>query len=356
MSEFTNRYYPTLCIRRAEMKAMEMLPLLEKQSMLPVVLLAPWLNSIEFNNTHKIVEKSLQGIPLIADIDRHFQSKSDLPSREYFWSLLDGDHGAEKWMDLIAGHSNYIPTIQLQGVSSTGIAHQIARAKALGRGYVFRLEPAQLFLFDSVLHYITENPQDDILTIFDYGYADNSIELIEDISSYIRRLVDTNELAKFVVSGSNFPNVFSDFDDFSSSKNIAARGVFNELAKIFGNYQIFYGDWASTKPRRYDGGGSKPLPRIDFPTKSNWIIARSKEEGWSFKDAATRVTRLLEWESRPMVWGTGLIEKTAQGLPGGISTGPQAIAARVNIHLYLQNHYRDEGDVPPPQGEWIDPI
>ncbi|MBU6393699.1 MAG: hypothetical protein KGQ75_03900 [Sphingomonadales bacterium] len=111
MSQFTQRYYPTVCIRRAEMKAMEKLPETEKSKMLPVVLLAPWLNSIEFENTYKIVEKSIGTIPLIVDIDRYFVSSSDLPSRRFFRDLIDPEIGPLKWMDVVAAHENYIPCI-----------------------------------------------------------------------------------------------------------------------------------------------------------------------------------------------------------------------------------------------------
>ena len=99
------------------------------------------------------------------------------------------------------------------------------------------------------------------------------------------------------------------------------------------------------------------MPRIDFPTKDRWIISRSKEEEWDFEAAAKRVTRLPEWPDRPSVWGAGLIEKTAKGLPGGISTGPQAIAARVNIHLFVQNNFsvQNLGTINT-DGVWIDPI
>jgi hypothetical protein len=119
---------------------------------------------------------------------------------------------------------------------------------------------------------------------------------------------------------------------------------------------MYYGDWASAKPRRYDGFGSKPLDRIDFPTKSSWIIARSKEEEWDFVAAAQRVTRLPEWDDKPNVWGAKLIEKTARNLPGAITTGPQAIAARVNIHLFLQNNFSADVHRIPTTADWVDPI
>lgn len=356
MSEFYNRYYPTVCIRRAEMRAMAKLPLSEKSLMMPVVLLAPWLNSIKFENTHKIVSESIGNIPIIVDIDRYFQSSSDLESRTYFKELLSGDSGAIKWMDLVESNGNYIPTIQFKNVSDDGVINQIDRAKNIGRGFCFRIDPLNENEFLRIKEFISINSKDDIIIVRDFGYRDDYLSIASELSSQIRSLTSLSEDIKIVITGANFPNDFSEFDDFSTPKYISTRGVYSELSKLFGNYQIFYGDWASTKPRRYDGGGSRPLPRIDFPTKTNWIIARSKEEEWSFHEAALRVTRLPDWESRPMVWGTGMIEKTAKGLPGGISTGPEAIAARVNIHLYVQNHFADATPPPPPEGQWVDPI
>lgn len=74
MTQFTARYYPTLCIRRAEMRAMKFLPLSEKEKMLPIVLMAPWLNSISFDNTVSVVRECVGQIPLIADIDTYLKT------------------------------------------------------------------------------------------------------------------------------------------------------------------------------------------------------------------------------------------------------------------------------------------
>ena len=338
------------------MKALENLPSSEKMLMLPVVLLAPWLNSINFENTFNVLDRSLGELPIIVDLDRHFRSTSDLPSRVFFRELLDGDAGVEKWKKLVQEHEHFIPTILLNGVSDACVMEQIEWARQLGRGFVFRIELQLDPEISRYLKFISACLNDDILTIIDYGYREQTLELTSQLSEHLRNIVDLDANLKFVISGANFPNYFSDFDDFAQAKSIGSRLVYAELGRQFDNYQFFYGDWASTKPRRYDGGGSRPLPRIDFPTKNRWIIARSKDEEWTFQDAAIRITRLPEWQNRPSVWGAGLIEKTAEGLPGGISSGPLAIAARVNIHLFQQNHYSSDGTPPAPEGEWIDPI
>lgn len=335
---------------------MEKLPESEKTKMLPIVLLAPWLNSIEFENTYRIVEKCVGKGPIIVDIDRYYSSESLLPSRQFFRALLDPEVGPTHWMELIKSHENYVPCIQLTGISRQLIAKQIEIAKSLNRGFVFRVELEREYSTSDLISIVSENSNENCLIILDYGYSDQS-ELVEmRISNLMDRLIQISINLRFVISGSSFPNAFSEFDDFAGSKSISARLIYSNLSRKYGNYNFFYGDWASTKPRRYDGGGSKPLPRIDFPTSSRWIIARSKENEWDFQQAAEMITRLPEWQERPMVWGTGMIEKAARGLPGGISTGPQAIASRVNIHLYLQNNFGSATAQTGPQGKWIDPI
>jgi hypothetical protein len=338
------------------MRAIQHLPLEEKEKMLPIILLAPWLNSILFDNTVDIVRKCVGDIPVIADIDRYFISSSDLPSRQFWRKLLDPKEGHVAWINFLEENDKYIPTIQTLDRPVDQIKYQVDAARSLNRGMVFRFETERAYAYDDVMGLVADQIDDDTLFVFDAGYGDPTEfkELI--LSRLIDKLVDISDQARFVVSASSFPNDFSEFDDFSSSKSIGSRILYTNLARKYGNYNMYYGDWGSTKPRRYDGGGNKPLPRIDYPTKGRWIIARSKGEEWDFEEAAKRITRLAEWNDRPMVWGTGMIEKTAQGLPGGIATGPEAIASRVNIHLFLQNNFKSSEPPPPPQGKWVDPI
>jgi len=356
MTEFTKRYYPTVSIRRGEMRALEKLPRSVKAEMLPIALLAPWLNSIKFQNTFNILSKSVGDLPVIVDLDRYYQSASTLESRTYFWSLFDKEVGPANWMKLVEDQPNYIPCLQALGLSREKIEQQISWARQLGRGFCLRLEMERYIDFDDQIEIIESCVQDDFLIILDFGYSDFSGALKDAITDLLNRIYQVSADLKVTLCGSNFPNNFSDFDDFSQSQEISSRSFYNELGKIFGNYNFFYGDWASTKPRKYDGGGSKPLDRIDFPTATSWIIARSKEESWNLRDASERITRLPEWETRPKVWGTGMIEKTALGIPGGINTHPEAIAARINIHLFTQANYGGGNQDFRPKGKWKDPI
>ncbi|MEB3416847.1 hypothetical protein VCJ71_12315 [Alteriqipengyuania sp. WL0013] len=356
MTEFYERYYPTLCIRRAEMKAAEKLPPAEKAKFLPIVLLAPWLNSIKFENTFERIKISLGDIPMIVDLDRFYQSSSDLESRRYFRSLLLGDDSINRWIELIAAHQNYIPTVQMEGRTQDQIQQQIAAFSEMARGIVFRFElgrgvnPAQI---DSLLPGLDLNNS---LFVLDGGWTDYTLEMQSTLMSHVEHLTSLSDEVRIVVSTSNFPNNFGDLDNMAAV-NISSRKFYSEIRQTYGNYQVYYGDWASTKPRRYDGGGSKPLARIDYPLKDRWVISRSKEEEWDFIEAAKRVTRLPEWVDHPNVWGASMIEKTAKNLPGAISTGPQAIASRINIHLFMQNNYQvpDVQNIPT-ETPWNDPI
>lgn len=356
MSEFFDRYYPTLCVRRAEMTGMEKLPDVEKSKMLPIVLLAPWLNSIKFENTFDRVEQSIGNHKIIVDLDRYYQSDSTRESRVFFNSLLKGDDAHLRWIDLIQAHEHYIPCIQIYEQTVENVECQIDAFKELARGFVFRFETQRHYDFKNLESIIGRHLQEDMLFVFDTGWGEFSDTQIFQVTKLIEWLTHIQSELKFVISGSNFPNSFTDFENVGSL-NIGTRQLYEALSKQFDNYQMYYGDWASTKPRTYDGGGNAPIDRIDFPTKDRWIISRSKDEEWDFEDAAKRVVRLTEWEQRPHVWGTGMIEKTAKGLPGSISTGPQAIAARVNIHLFMQNNFTNDNIAQiNTDGQWVDPI
>ena len=215
--------------------------------MLPVVLLAPWLNSIEFDNTYQVVEKSVGSIPIIVDLDRYFVSSSDLPSRQFFRKLVDPEVGPLIWMELVESHVNYIPCIQMLGVSRTLISKQIEIATALNRGFVFRIELERGYNSEEICDIVSECADKDFLIIIDYGYSDNATISEFLVTSFAEKLLAISENFKFVVSGSSFPNEFSDFDDFSQSKTINSRVVYENLSKKYGNYSFFYGDWSSTK-------------------------------------------------------------------------------------------------------------
>lgn len=356
--EFRERYYPTLCVRRGEMIGLEHLPDAQKDEILPIIPLAPWLNSHRFENTFARIKKSFGERPLIADIDRYYQSDSQHQSRRFYRELLTGSEDASLWIETISERRNYIPVVQFEGQYQDSVETQINSFSALGRGYVFRFETQRNSSYLPILRRALLCDPDHILIIFDFGWAKNLNLALSEANGLLRQVYgeDRNEPHKVVISCSNFPSSFSEFDNFNSSLEIESRVLFDNIRERFSNYPVYYGDWASTKPRSYDGFGSSPLPRIDFPTRNRWIFSRSKVEEWDYQDAAERLSRLEEWNDRPDIWGSGMIERTALGLPNSISTGPQNIAARINLHLFMQNNYRRDPRPAPVHQAWNDPI
>ena len=213
MTEFFDRYYPTLCVRRAEMMGMEKLPDLEKDKMLPTVLLAPWLNSIKFQNTFDRISKSVGDRKIIVDLDRYYQSSSFLESRVYFNSLISAGDRHQKWIDLINDHENYIPCVQIFDQTAENIKIQVDFFKTLGRGFVFRFETQRNYNYSYISEILSENMHEDILVIFDTGWQDFSDLQIMRVSNSIEWLTTTNSGSKFVITGSNFPNSFTDYEN-----------------------------------------------------------------------------------------------------------------------------------------------
>ena len=82
---------------------------------------------------------------------------------------------------------------------------------------------------------------------------------------------------------------------------------------------------------------SRPLPRIDYPTRDSWIIARNKEEAWHYNDAANEIVNHKDhWDGNLQIWGEDMIRDTMNSSKFGVNTPQKNVAARVNIHLHLQ--------------------
>lgn len=360
MTAFPPKYYPTLCIRRGEMVGLEHLDEETKDLLLPIILFSPWMGSHQLANSHQRIERAFGNRDIILDLDRHYSSRSNVQSRLDFRALVSGDDSHLRWVDLIASHENYIPTVQIVGNTEDQISHQLSAFSEMGRGVVLRANLSnthELARLDYSLGYYIDRDETDLLVVLDVNYqADTTVSAVS-AAGVIDRVLETAPFAKFVVTEPNFPNSFGDFDP-EGRLPIASVQVHQALPERFSNYPIYYGDWASTKPRYLDqgGGGVSPIPHIELPTDDSWLIFRSSREDMSYAQVARRIILTEEWADRPFTWGTGMIERAA-GDGGGISTGPDAIAARVNIHLFMQAH-RDNPERRQQviTTDWIDPI
>jgi hypothetical protein len=131
--------------------------------------------------------------------------------------------------------------------------------------------------------------------------------------------------------------MFVDFSgDRPSSVSFTNRLLVEQIARASNRQRVIYGDWGSTRPRHESGFANRPLDRIDYPTNGAWLIARNKERGWTFRDAALAIESSPAWDGTLGIWGEEMIHNTTINQALGIDTPQKNVASRVNIHLYRQ--------------------
>lgn len=341
---FDDAYYPSLIVRPAEMQALEELPESEKDSIFPILQICPWASSNSFENTHNKIRDVYGERPLICDLDRSYSSRADRDAVTYYNGLCNPDNQCEDWIELISRNPNYIPCIQMFGQTSNAIQNQIETFHAMERGMAFRFNAFKVYDFEDISelirNHLQENDSGSVCFIVDVGLIDQvaisqnaAVRLINNL----REFVDV----RIIISSASFPRDFT-FIDGMETIAIKSRQLFDLIRAGYNDLSLSYSDWGSTKPRS-TGIASAPLPRIDFPVNRRWVSARSKSRAWTYRNAAEQIARSVHWENRPNVWGVQMIERTSKGDEYGIDSSRKASSARINIHLFTQNHY--EGDV-----------
>ena len=331
-------YVPTLGIRPGEMRALEELPEVDKDSMFPLFLLAPWASSKTLEKSFARIEKAFGNRPYFLDTDEAWWHKS--PSRESqveFLKIRDSSEGDQTFFDYVADYENVVPVIQFKNRNEQQIRTQIQIANRLGRGFGFRFDAVSGLPTISVLNCIEEIEHANFVVFVDAGWDSDIATLELQATNIINLIRPRNSTVPYIVSSSSFPKNFSHVVDIETI-GLNSRQLLNNLRRRFNDLRLIYSDWASSKPRSYDGG-SKPLPRIDFATRNEWVLARNKKQSWDYQQAAKAIVDSNYWHDRPKVWGSYMIEKTANDDAYSIDSSPKAIAARINLHLHIQANY-----------------
>ena len=211
------------------------------------------------------------------------------------------------------------------------------------RGFAVRLNAFRQYDIGGIINLLDDflemGDQGDFCFIIELGLIEQA-EFSQNAASrmidQLRRFNDT----RFIISSTSFPSDFT-FVDGLESIPIRSRQLFDVIRTRYNDLQMSYSDWGSTKPRS-NSMASHPLPRIDFPTNRRWLSARSKSQEWSYMQAAEGIMQSAQWDNRPNVWGVQMIESTAAGDEYGINSPRKSASARINIHLFTQNHYEGE--------------
>lgn len=340
MPVIAGTYVPTLAIRASEMNGLEFLPGLTKDKLTPVFLLAPWSTSKTLAKAMERVERAFPRRRYFLDVDRdYYPSNPDSPAQAEWLALRNPEDRFDAWWQFWTDYPNAIPCLQLEGQDKRDIKLQIGDVQSQGREFAVRIElsrrPRNIGI---IVEALQEVGTADYTVIIEGGWTNDPLSMYAQFHGLISGiLAPLDGRIPMVVSCTSMPK---EYHEMSGVSNIpfTNHNLLQQLRGSTNREILIYGDWGSTKPRE-DGFGRTPLPRIDYPTADSWLIARDKDAGWSYTDAAQAIVESDEWSGDLGIWGEQMIELTTQNEQFAIDTPQKNVAARVNIHLHRQALY-----------------
>ena len=335
-------YVPTLAVRPSEMNALEQLPGLTKDQMRPVFLLAPWATAKNLTKTVERVEKAFANRQYFLDLDRDYiiPSPENEPQHE-FQELLNDSNCYEEWWRFVESLPNAQPCVQLYGQTSKCIRDQVEKAQTLGRQFCLRVElKRNVQNLPDVVDVLNSIGTADYIIILEGGWTQDPLSLFSNFLALINgvlQMVDAD--VPIVVSSTS---MLKDFQNIQNSEEVPFnnRALMDRIKANTNRRYILYGDWGSTRPREPSSHRQRPLDRIDYPTPQSWIIARNREDRWTYKDAAKQIVHNSGfWDGKLNIWGENMILQTIVNPDFGINTPQKNVASRINIHLHRQAFY-----------------
>ncbi len=334
MPVFESEYLPVLAVRPAEMAALQELPEKDKDLILPVILLRPWVGSHTLSKTVERVAEAIDERPWIADIDFDYSPNESAARRDVhdeLDKLKSSKNGYENWCKFFEDKPNVIPCLQISEFEA--LPEQIERLNNLSRGIAVRLQRGAFPGGARVAEIVAENSDQDLLFILDYGHLDEALMGALRTSAVAESILDKNSEAKIAPSGSSFPSDFRNLPQYE----ILERQYFNALRKTLPEGNMIYSDRGSARAEVLAGGG-KPVPRIDYPVGDEWHFFRNES---GYRRAAQELIKTSGdvWIDGLRIWGTQMIERTERGDEHAIGSASKATAVRINLHLHQQLWY-----------------
>lgn len=350
------RYLPVIDLRPAEMLALEQLPRKDKEMMLPLFQLRPWVAS-------KNLELSIARLQSAFGNSRAFLKIADsipVMSRREVHGELDRlrshENGYANWVRFFEQESNlhFVPCIQLE--SPEGVEVQTGRLLGLGRGALVHIVRNALPYVDAILSVIRRASRSGrgLVVLLDYEKETGAIvSQVGPVAALLSKVKNLLPEAEVSFSASSFPDSFVEI----STQPIYERLAYQEILKRL-DFPIIFSDRGGARAEKQQGGGGQPAPRIDFARSVDWHFFRDVDEAADREVAYTRQARRLMsssiWDPRLKLWGTQMIERTALGDSHGITSPNRCTAVRVNIHLHQQVWYGDASELYDTDEDWTE--
>lgn len=361
-------YLPILAVRPAEMGALKELPEKDKDLLLPAIQLRPWVGSQEFTNTiEKVREVFGDTREWIANLDCDYVEpearvdpstgsvKDPRPAVEFFKGLCNAANGYNNWCEFVEQNEQIIPCLQLG--DSSQFNQQLTRLAALERGLVLHLtslaqtpSAAQLTALQQAA---TNN---EILFIIDCGEIRGRVDLNFVIGQWVDsfdRISSALPDCRIAISSTSFPH---DFSNGAVEQEIKERQLYGIAVATnqTRSWNLIYSDRGSARLQVQRGGGGAPYPRIDYPTTGTWYFYRSDSPDGEYQAIAQQTLNGGRWVANLRIWGTQMIERTAQGDKNAIVSPAKATAVRINIHLHQQLFYNQPENLLDTDDDWVD--
>jgi hypothetical protein len=347
------RYLPILSLRPGEMRGLQELPDSTKDAILPIVHMRPWVGSHTLDRSIERLAEAYGDRPVVVSIDDATETLGTRPVHVDLELLRQPTRGYLNWCEFVAGNELYIPCVQLLAPNETD--EQITFFHELGRGMtviVRRDGFGALRQLARRVSLLTEEGRN-VCFLVDYGVAHRDHQLIAaTVVGQYATIMEECPRAHFSVSASSFPHSFTDIVD----QPIYERLLFDNVLGEVGPRKLIYSDRGSARVERSSGGGGQPIPpRIDYPRDTDWRFYRSDDDfefsGYR-QQARTLMATPAVWDGSLRVWGTLMIERTANGDTSAITSQQRSAAVRINLHLQRQTFYGDEEDLYETDDDW----
>ena len=339
-------YCPTLHSRLAEMKALTQLPVETKDKIFPLIVARPWPNAKSLDRTWEKIQEAIGNRRFALDLDRtREKSGGKKPASDDFDKLFESRNGFANYYETVSAIAAATPVLRISGGTAKHFEDQANHIDRIDRGVVVRIEYGQVanpfVLVDQVIERF-----DDVSFFIDAGWSRELLGREMWASAIIERVSGEHPEIELVVSGSSFPDAFTGIGERGIIP-MNERTLYNNLVRRHNAATLIYGDWGSTRPPS-DPTPMKNVPRIDLPTNRQWVSFRRDaqlEDDEDYTDIARRAVDDPDWPKELNIWGTYIINWTADGEPGSIRSASTAAAARINIHLHRQAFFGADGAV-----------
>lgn len=347
-------YLPILEVRPAELRSLEELPEKDKDRLLPLFKLRPWVAATKLSAAVQRIKEAYGDRPCflaLGDIEA-VSKRRDV--HDELDGLRESHGGYEAWCEYIEsdGHEQFMPALVLE--DPTQFERQAQRLHGLNRGVAILIEePAFGFLEDFARRAARHtNGGENVVFVLDYGRQNLAMAAKANAFVNTAKAVTTAAPNSVIsISASTFPDTFTSI----TQQEIYERQFFDIASRKLG-FPIVYGDRGSARAEHQSGGGGLPAPRIDYPLDNEWRFFRDDQRFGApgYQAQAIRLMNDPVWDSRLKVWGTQMIERTALGEDTAITSPNRSTAARINIHLHRQLHYGNQTALYDTDEEWTD--